>query len=283
MKLIRFGKEKNEKPGILDDQNGRIDLSEHFDDWSSDFFASGGLDKLKDILSSNNNLPKVPEHERWGSCVARPYKIICIGLNYLDHAHESGMKIPEEPIIFMKASNTIVGPYDNVYIPKNSTKTDWEVELGVIIGKEASYLNSEAKAKEYIAGYCISHDVSERAFQLERGGQWTKGKSCKTFNPIGPFMSTPDEIDDVNNLSMELKVNDIVMQKGNTNKMIFNVDYIVWYLSQFMVLEPGDVITTGTPPGVGMGKNPQQYLKHGDVVELMIEGLGSQKQTFIQG
>lgn len=281
MKLIRFGNEKNERPGILNSDNERIDLSQHFQDWSGDFFASGGLDKLKAILETNKSLPTVPKGERWGACVARPYKIICIGLNYSDHAHEAGMKIPEEPIIFMKASNTIVGPYDNVFIPKNSTKTDWEVELGVIIGKEASYLASEVEAKEYIAGYCVSNDVSEREFQLERGGQWTKGKSCKSFNPIGPFMATPDEFSDINNLEMELKVNDVIMQKGNTNKMIFNVDYIVWYLSQFMVLEPGDVITTGTPPGVGMGKNPQQYLKHGDVVELKIEGLGSQKQTFV--
>lgn len=282
MKLIRFGEEKNEKPGILNDQNERIDLSEHFKDWSSEFFASDGLNKLKTLLSSKQSFPKVPETERWGSCVARPYKIVCVGLNYSDHAQESGMPIPAEPIIFMKATNTITGPYDNVFIPKNSTKTDWEVELGVIIGKEASYLDSVENANEYIAGYCISHDVSERAFQLERGGQWTKGKSCKSFNPLGPFMLTAEELPFVNNLEMELKVNGMLMQKGNTNKMIFDVAYIVWYLSQFMVLEPGDVITTGTPPGVGMGKNPAIYLKEGDVVELQIEQLGSQRQTFVQ-
>ena len=190
------------------------------------------------------------------------------------------MPIPEEPIIFMKASNTVVGPYDPVPIPRNSNKTDWEVELGIIIGKEASYLGSPEEAKGHIAGVCISHDVSERAFQLERGGQWTKGKSCKGFNPLGPCLVTTDEVADVNNLLMELKVNDVLMQQGHTSTMIFNVEYIVWYLSQFMVLEPGDLVNTGTPPGVGMGKKPQQYLKRGDIVELHIEGLGYQKQRF---
>jgi 2,4-didehydro-3-deoxy-L-rhamnonate hydrolase len=282
MKLIRFGKEKFEKPGILNEQNERLDLSDFYEDWNSNFFASDGIEKLKETLSLRPNFPKVSSNERWGSCVARPHQIICIGLNYSDHARESGMKLPEEPVVFMKASNTITGPYDNVWIPKNSTKTDWEVELGVIVGKEASYLISTQEAKDYIAGFCISHDVSERAFQLERGGQWTKGKSCKSFNPLGPFMSTPDEIPSVNQLEMELKVNNVIMQHGNTNKMIFNVDYIIWYLSQFMVLEPGDVISTGTPPGVGMGKNPPLYLKDGDVVEMKIEGLGNQKQTFIK-
>lgn len=281
MKLIRFGVEKNEKPGILNEQNERLDLSEFFEDWNCGFFGANGLGKLKNIISSGKILSKVPLNERWGSCVARPHKIICIGLNYSDHAQESGMKIPDEPIIFMKATNTLTGPYDNVFIPKNSAKTDWEVELGVIVGKEAAYLNSIHDAKDYIAGFCISHDVSERAFQLERGGQWTKGKSCKSFNPLGPYMSTPEEIPSVNQLEMELKVNNVIMQHGNTNRMIFNVDYIIWYLSQFMVLEPGDIISTGTPPGVGMGKNPPLYLEHGDVVELKIEGLGIQKQTFI--
>jgi len=281
MKLIRFGIEKNEKPGILNDQNERLDLSDFFQDWNVDFFASNGLERLEKILFSGHNFQKVSSNVRWGSCIARPHKVICIGLNYSDHAEESGMKIPEEPIIFMKATNTIIGPYDHVYIPKNSIKTDWEVELGVIVGKEASYIESPQEAKNYIAGYCISHDVSERAFQLERGGQWTKGKSCKSFNPLGPFLSTIDEMPSINQLEMELKVNDVIMQQGNTNKMIFNVDYVVWYLSQYMVLEPGDVISTGTPPGVGMGKKPPVYLKHGDIVELKIDGLGHQKQTFI--
>lgn len=281
MKLIRFGNEKKEKPGILNAQNERLDLSGFFNDWNVDFFALNGLEKLKKVLSSEHSFQKVPPTERWGSCVARPHKVICIGLNYSDHAEESGMKLPKEPIVFMKATNTVTGPYDRVYIPKNSTKTDWEVELGVIIGREASYLKSLEDSKNYIAGYCISHDVSERAFQLEKGGQWTKGKSCISFNPLGPFLSTVEEIPNINKLEMELKVNNIIMQQGNTNKMIFNVDYLVWYLSQYMVLEPGDLISTGTPPGVGMGKNPPIYLKHGDVVELKIEGLGHQKQTFI--
>ena len=282
MKLIRFGKEKIEKPGILNEQYERLDMSDFFEDWNSDFFASNGLEKLRDIISSGQDLTKVPFNERWGSCIARPYKLICIGLNYLDHTQESGMKIPQEPVIFMKATNTITGPYDNVPIPKNSTKTDWEVELGVIVGKEASYLNSTREANDYIAGFCISHDVSERAFQLERGGQWTKGKSCKNFNPLGPYMATTEEIPFVNQLEMTLKVNNVVMQHGNTDKMIFNVDYIIWYLSQFMVLEPGDVISTGTPSGVGMGRNPPIYIKHRDVVELKIDKLGTQKQIFIK-
>jgi 2,4-diketo-3-deoxy-L-fuconate hydrolase len=282
MKLIRFGERNNEKPGILNDENERLDLSFFFKDWTGDFFANSGLDELRRILSSGNEFPKVPETARWAACVSRPYKVICAGLNYTDHAHESGMAIPEEPIIFMKASNTVVGPYDNVFIPRNSTKTDWEVELGVIISKEASYINTVEQARDHIAGFCVSHDVSERAFQLERGGQWTKGKSCRSFNPLGPFMVTIDELPAFNQLAMELKVNGITMQQGNTSKMIFSVEHIVWYLSQFMVLEPGDLVNTGTPFGVGMGKKPAQYLKNGDVVELSIEGLGHQQQTFIQ-
>jgi 2-keto-4-pentenoate hydratase/2-oxohepta-3-ene-1,7-dioic acid hydratase in catechol pathway len=281
MKLIRFGNEKNEKPGILDEKGERLDLSGYFEDWDEKFFASGGLEKLKELMTKEGEFPKIAESVRWAPCVARPPKIICIGLNYSDHARESGAEIPKEPVVFMKASNTVSGPYDDVYIPKNSDKTDWEVELGVIIGKEAMYLESPDEADNYIAGYCISHDVSERAFQLEKGGQWTKGKSCKGFSPIGPFLLTSDEMDDVNSLKLELKVNGEPMQQGNTGLMIFDVHHIVWYLSQFMVLEPGDLISTGTPPGVGMGKKPPQYLKDGDVVELGIEGLGFQKQKFV--
>lgn len=281
MKLIRFGESKQEKPGLLTANHERLDLSAHFRDWDSDFFSNQGLENLQEIINKNPALPKVDPSVRWGACVARPYKLICIGLNYSDHAAESGMKIPEEPIIFMKASNTISGPYDKVLIPKNSSKTDWEVELAVVIKKEASYLTSPEEAKEYVAGYCIANDVSERSFQLERGGQWTKGKSCQTFNPLGPFLATPDERLNVNNLKMELKVNGVVRQKGSTDKMIFNTDYIIYYLSQFMVLEAGDVICTGTPPGVGMGQKPPCYLKNNDVVELSIEGLGYQKQVFI--
>ena len=282
MKLIRFGEKGKEKPGIIDSENRRLDLSLFFKDWDSDFFEHNGLEKLQDVLALNgSSLPVISPEIRWGACVARPYKIIGIGLNFSDHARESGMEIPKEPIVFMKATNTINGPYDDVLIPKGSEKTDWEVELAIIIKKECSYLTSPHKAAACIAGYCISNDVSERAFQLERGGQWDKGKSSLTFNPVGPWMSTADEIDDVLNLAMELKVNGAVMQRGNTSTMIFDVYYLVWYLSQFMTLEAGDVITTGTPPGVGLGMKPPRYLKAGDIVELSIEQLGSQLQKFV--
>lgn len=282
MKLIRFGEKGNEKPGIIDENNNRLDLSRYFNDWDSSFFEQNGLEKLKDLLAlKKGTLPLVSATERWGSCVSRPYKIIGIGLNYSDHAKESGMEIPKEPIVFMKATNTINGPYDDVIIPKGSDKTDWEVELGIIIKKETNNLASPAEAAGSIAGYCISHDVSERAFQLERGGQWMKGKSCATFNPIGPWMLTTDEIEDVSNLAMNLKVNGLQMQEGNTKTMIFDVCYLVWYLSQFLILEAGDVISTGTPPGVGFGMKPPRYLKAGDVVELSIEKLGVQQQKFI--
>ncbi|MEM1097163.1 MAG: fumarylacetoacetate hydrolase family protein [Planctomycetota bacterium] len=213
----------------------------------------------------------------WRSPIGRPGKVVCIGLNYSDHAAEAGMAEPEEPIVFMKAANTVVGPHDPVVIPRGGDKTDWEVELGVVIGREAKYLPDEAAAAEVIAGYCVSHDVSERAFQLERGGQWTKGKSCDAFNPVGPWLVTPDEIDDVQNLGLELTVNDKVMQRGNTSKMIFSVHHLVHYLSQFMTLEPGDLINTGTPPGVGMGMTPPRFLKPGDRVSLSIDGLGRQE------
>ena len=282
MKLIRFGEKGKEKPGILDSENRRLDLSLFFKDWDSDFFEHNGLEKLQDVLALNgSSLPVVSPDIRWSACVARPYKIIGIGLNFSDHARESGMEIPKEPIVFMKATNTINGPFDDVIIPKGSEKTDWEVELGIIIKKETAYLASPESAAACIAGYCISNDVSERAFQLERGGQWDKGKSSLTFNPVGPWMSTTDEIDDVLNLAMELKVNGAVMQRGNTSTMIFDVYYLVWYLSQFMTLEAGDVITTGTPPGVGLGMKPPRYLKAGDIVELSIEQLGSQLQKFV--
>lgn len=281
MKLIRFGEPGNEKPGIMDANNRRKDLSEKFKDWDREFFQKGGINELKKILPELSGLPDVPESARWASCVARPGKVICIGLNYSDHAQESGMPIPEEPIVFQKGANTVVGPYDPIIIPRKSEKTDWEVELGVVIAKDARYLNSIDEAKEYIAGYCISNDVSERAFQLERGGQWTKGKSCDNFNPLGPFLVTPDEIDDVHNLPMWLSVNGVPTQNGNTRSMIFDCYYLVHYLSQFMTLEAGDLISTGTPPGVGLGMKPPRYLKAGDVVELSIEGLGSQKQVCI--
>ena len=282
MRLVRFGAKGKEKPGILTGENTRLDLSGHFADWNSAFFAENGLQKLAEVVASQaSSLPVVPESERWGAPIARPGKVMCIGLNYSDHAKESGMPVPEEPIVFMKASNTVVGPYDEVLIPRTSEKTDWEVELGVVIGAEARYVESVEAAAAHIGGYCVSHDVSERAFQLERGGQWTKGKSCDTFNPLGPWLATPDEIADPANLAMGLKVNGESKQRGNTSTMIFNPAYLIHYLSQFMTLEPGDLISTGTPPGVGLGFKPPQYLKAGDVVDLEIEGLGGQRQVFV--
>jgi len=278
-RLIRFGAPGAEKPGLLDAHDKRRDCSSLIADWNMQTFREGALEKIAgwDLAS----LPEVPESERWGAPVARPGKVLCIGLNYRDHAEESGMPIPEEPILFMKASNTVVGPYDDVQIPRGSEKTDWEVELGVVIGKDARYLANETEALEHVAGLCISHDVSERAFQLERGGQWTKGKSCDTFNPLGPWLSTLDDIADVQNLGMWLDLNGTRTQTGNTATMIFGVAHLVHYLSQFMTLEAGDVLTTGTPPGVGLGMKPPRFLKVGDVVELGIDGLGRQKQQLI--
>lgn len=281
MKLIRFGNIGAEKPGVL--LNGkRKDLSHFFSDWNNAFFKNNGLEKLRELLNNNKaELQDVDENERWASCVARPGKVLCIGLNYSDHAKESKMDIPAEPILFQKGANTVVGPYDNILIPRNSMKTDWEVELGVVLAKDARYLSNVEEAEEYIAGYCISHDVSEREFQLERGGQWTKGKSCDNFNPLGPYLVTREEITDVQNLSLSLSVNGKRMQQGNTSSMIFSCNYLVHYLSQFMTLEAGDLINTGTPPGVGLGMSPQQFLKRDDIAELFIEGLGSQKQICI--
>ena len=277
MKLLRFGPYRQEKPGVWLDGK-RYDLSDYFLDWNEEFFNHGGIKKLTTVLSQRPQLLEVDEKERWGACVARPGKVICIGLNYSDHAKESGMEIPKEPIVFQKGSNTVIGPYDSVQIPRKSIKTDWEVELGIIIGKDARYLSSATEAKECIAGYCISNDISEREFQLERGGQWTKGKSCDTFNPLGPFLVTSDEIKDPHQLGMQLSVNGKKMQDGSTATMIFNCYEIVYYLSQFMTLEAGDLISTGTPPGVGLGMKPPTYLKAGDIMELTIEGLGSQRQ-----
>jgi len=262
----------------------RWDLSTEFQDWNSGFFAADGLASLRELLQRRRaeSFPEVAASERWGAPIARPHKIICIGLNFSDHARESGMEIPKEPILFMKATNTVVGPYDDLLIPRRSAKTDWEVELGVVVGKEARYLESATQAADYIAGYCISHDVSEREFQLERGGQWDKGKSCDTFNPLGPWLSTPDDVPGVMKAPMKLRVNGEARQNGNTETMIFGPAYLVHYISQFMTLEPGDLISTGTPPGVGLGMKPPQYLKAGDVVELEIDGLGKQRQTCVQ-
>jgi len=281
MKLVRFGEFGQEKPGVLADDGTRRDCSAHFVDWNRDFFNSGGLEALEELIeASGPELPAVEEGVRWGSCVARPGKVLCIGLNYADHAAESGVEVPKEPVLFMKASNTVVGPYDDVLIPRRSTKTDWEVELGVIVGQEARYLETVEEARHHIAGFCISHDVSEREFQLERCGQWVKGKSCDTFNPLGPYLATLDEVPNFKNLSLTLSVNGQLRQKGNTSTMVFDPLFLVHYCSQFMTLEPGDVLTTGTPPGVGLGMKPPTYLKAGDVVELAIDGLGRQKQTF---
>lgn len=281
MKLIRFGNPGKEKPGIL--LNGqRKDLSQYFHDWDSAFFRNDGIEKLRSFLETDGaQLPDVEAGARWASCVARPGKVLCIGLNYSDHAKESNMAIPAEPILFQKGANTVVGPYDPILIPRNSKKTDWEVELGVVLAKDARYLSTVKEAESYIAGYCISHDVSEREFQLERGGQWTKGKSCDHFNPLGPYLLTKDDICNIHNLSMSLNVNGKRMQSSNTSAMIFDCYHLIHYLSQFMTLEAGDLINTGTPPGVGLGMNPQQFLREGDIVELSIDELGEQKQVCI--
>ncbi|UXS32886.1 fumarylacetoacetate hydrolase family protein [Agrobacterium tumefaciens] len=277
MKLMRVGQPGQEKPAILDAEGKVRDLSAHVKDIGGDGISPEGLKKIAAI--DLGTLPVLNE-DRIGACVTGTGKFICIGLNFSDHAAETGATVPPEPVIFMKATSAIVGPNDDVVIPRGSEKTDWEVELGVVIGKTAKYV-SEADALDYVAGYCVSHDVSERAFQTERAGQWTKGKSCDTFGPIGPWLVTKDEITDPQNLGMWLKVNGQTMQDGSSKTMVYGVAHVVSYLSQFMSLHPGDVISTGTPPGVGMGQKPPRYLKTGDVVELGIEGLGSQKQTFV--
>jgi 2,4-diketo-3-deoxy-L-fuconate hydrolase len=278
MKLFRFGAYENEKPGVLLSDGRFLDVSAFGEDYTETFFATNGLERLAEWVEKNaDTAPILEEGFRFGSCIARPSKIVCIGLNYARHAEESGAKIPTEPIIFFKATSAMVGPNDDVIIPKNSEKTDWEVELAVIIGKKASYVD-ESEALDYVAGYAVHNDYSERAFQLERGGQWVKGKSCDTFAPVGPYLVTTDEVADPQNLKLWLSVNGQKYQNSNTSDMIFSVRYLISYLSQYMTLLPGDIVTTGTPEGVGLGMNPQVYLKPGDVVELGIEGLGEQKQ-----
>jgi 2,4-didehydro-3-deoxy-L-rhamnonate hydrolase len=256
-----------------------LDTSSFGEDYNEEFFANRGLDRLKQFIeTSKHQLPKLGKDIRLASPIARPSKIVCIGLNYADHARETNAQVPKEPIIFFKSTTALIGPNDDVIIPKNSNKTDWEVELAVVIGKKASYIE-ESEALDYVAGYCLHNDLSEREFQIERGGQWVKGKSCDTFAPLGPFLATQDEIRDVNNLRLWLKVNGQTMQDGTTANLIFKIPFLISYLSQFMTLLPGDIISTGTPAGVGLGMNPQVYLKAGDVVELGIDGLGSAKQN----
>lgn len=278
MKLIRFGQAGNEKTGVI--INGlKYDTSAFGEDYNEQFLETDGLKRLENFLQENEGkLPQISDDVRLGSPIARPSKIVCIGLNYAKHANETNAAIPAEPILFFKSTTALVGPNDDIIIPKNSVKTDWEVELAFVIGKKASYV-SEEEALDYVAGYCLHNDVSEREFQLERGGTWAKGKGCDTFAPIGPFLATTDEIADVNNLRLWLKVNGQMMQDGNTDDLIFGIAFLVSYLSQFMTLLPGDIISTGTPAGVGLGFKPPIYLKAGDVVELGIDGLGISRQS----
>lgn len=280
MKLIRFGNAGKERPGVhIDGKN--YDVSDFIKDYDESFFANDGIKHLEWTLNEHREmLREVPEGTRLGCPVARPSKVLCIGLNYAKHARETNAPIPKEPILFMKSTTSIVGPDDAIMIPKNSVKTDWEVELAFVIGKRASYVE-EADAMDYVAGYCLHNDVSEREFQLERGGTWDKGKGCDTFAPLGPWMVTRDEIADPHRLRLWLKVNDRVMQDGNTDDLIFNIPQLVSYISQFMTLLPGDIVSTGTPAGVGLGFNPAIYLQAGDVVELGIDGLGVAKQNVI--
>lgn len=277
MKLIRWGAAGNEKTGVILNDTW-YDTSAFGGDYNEQFFNDNGLERLEEFVKANEGkLTVIPAGSRLGSPIARPSKIVCIGLNYADHAKETGAPIPPEPVIFMKSTTAMVGPFDDITIPKNSVKTDWEVELAVVIGKKASYVE-EAEALDYVAGYVLHNDVSEREFQIERNGTWDKGKGCDTFAPLGPFLATKNEIADVDNLRLWLTVNGQKMQDGNTSNFIFNVPFVVSYVSQFMTLLPGDVISTGTPAGVGLGFNPPIYLKDGDVVELGIDSLGSSKQ-----
>jgi len=279
MKLVRFGPAGREKPGIVDKQGKIRDLSRIVPDIAGDVLGSAGLAKIK--KAKLEKLPLVKGKPRLGACVGGTRHFIAIGLNYADHAAEAGAPIPKEPIIFSKAPSCIAGPNDNIMVPKASSKLDWEVELGIVIGRRARYIATEKDALAYVAGYCVCNDISEREFQLERSGQWMKGKGCETFGPIGPWLVTRDEIKDVQNLSMWLTVNGEHRQKGSTKTMVFGAAHIVWYCSQFFVMEPGDVITTGTPPGVGLGMKPPQYLKPGDVIRLGIDGLGEQQQKVV--
>lgn len=280
MKLIRYGEAGKETPGIQDKNGRNLDCSLFGEDWNEHFFASNGLERLKTWLKSNQQLLKeISAGSRIGSPIPRPSKIICVGLNYRKHAAEAGMAVPEVPIIFMKATSSLCGPFDPIFIPKNSVKTDWEVELAVVIGRRAKYVSKD-EALDYVAGYCVHNDVSERDFQLHHGGQWVKGKSADHFAPLGPVLVTTDEITDPHNLRLWLKLNGKMLQDSNTSDLVFDIPTLVSHISQYMTLLPGDVISTGTPAGVGMGLKPEpKYLQQGDIVELGIEGLGESRQV----
>jgi 2,4-diketo-3-deoxy-L-fuconate hydrolase len=281
--LMRIGQPGSEKPIVRLDDETYVDVSDLATDFDEAFFGSGGIERIKPVVQQRAAAGQVARFagERIGAPFARPHQILCIGLNYSDHAAETGQTVPDEPILFTKSPNTLIGPNDDVRIPRGATKTDWEVELGIVIGKRASYLDSPEEAREAIAGFVVVNDVSERAFQMERSGQWSKGKSAETFNPAGPWLVTPDEIADVNSLGMWLDVSGVRRQTGSTATMVFDAFFIVQYLSQFLVLEPGDLINTGTPPGVGIGFKPPVFLQPGDVMELGIDGLGSQRQNVL--
>lgn len=279
MKLIRFGAIGNEKPGVQLENGTRIDVSAFGNDYNEDFFGNEGIERLADWLKVNQeNCPIVAATVRLGAPLTRPSKIVCVGLNYAQHAAEAGMEVPKEPVLFFKSTTALIGPNDDVVMPKGSTKTDWEVELAIVIGKKATYVE-EADAFDHIVGYVLHNDVSERAFQIERSGQWCKGKGCDTFAPVGPFIATKDEIKNPNHLNLWLKLNGEIMQNSSTSDFIFNVQKVVSHISQFMTLLPGDIISTGTPFGVGLGLKPPMYLKEGDVMELGIDGLGTSKQN----
>jgi len=283
MKLLRIGAVGAEKPAVLAGENSYIDLSDVVADFDEAFFADDGIARVRPIVAERLKDGQVRDlsGQRFGAPIARPHQIVCVGLNYSDHAAETGQAVPSEPILFTKSPNTLVGPHDDIRIPRGATKPDWEVELGIVIGRRTSYLDTVEDARDHIAGWTLVNDVSERSFQLERGGQWLKGKSAETFNPAGPWLVTQDEIGDVSSLGMWLDVNGIRRQTGSTSTMIFDPYVIVHYISQFMVLEPGDLIDTGTPPGVGMGFRPEIWLKPGDVMRLGIDGLGIQDQHVI--
>jgi 2-keto-4-pentenoate hydratase/2-oxohepta-3-ene-1,7-dioic acid hydratase in catechol pathway len=284
MRLLRIGPAGAEKPAVLDEDGVARDASALVSEYDGSFFAGGGIERLRERVARDGfeALPMVEPVGRVGAPIVQPSKIICVGLNYRDHAEESGMAAPDEPILFFKAPNTVVGPNDDLLIPPGSVKTDWEVELGVVIGRTARYLPDEDAAASVIAGYVLSHDVSEREFQLERGGQWVKGKSCETFNPLGPWLVTPDEVGDPQQLDIWLEINGERVQDGSTSDMIFPAVHLVWYISQFMVLEPGDLVNTGTPAGVGMGLSPPRFLRSGERIDLAIAGLGEQHQKAVQ-